>query len=107
MPRNLRDFWVTLNVDGYAKQVSQGPRSRGGGFHIDVEVASHGDPKKLLRISGMPLRDGKNRVIIEIMRPMTAGEEVYNTLTDGTKGRTLVLEEERECHCNRAKYRHK
>jgi hypothetical protein len=53
-----------------------------------------------MRIQGLHLTNGKNRVIIELDRPLTPGEEVYNTLTDGGGGgRRIVVEEERECKC--------
>ena len=104
MPRNLRDFWVTLAVDGYSKLVSRGPKRRGGGFDIDINVASHGEPRRLMRISGTHLQNGKNRVIIALDRPLTAGEEVYNTLSSNIgAAQTIVLEDDRECKCLRAK----
>lgn len=101
MPRNLRDFWVDLDVDGYAQTVARGPKQRGGGFSLDIRVASHGMSKRLLHITGAHLQNGKNRVIIELDRSLTAGEDVWRQLNDHSP--TIVLDEERECHCLRSK----
>lgn len=104
MPRNLRDFWVKLDVDGYTNMVERGPKRSGGGFSVVINVASHGEPMELLTISGTHLQNGKNRVIISVSRNLRPGEEVYQALNEGSMlGHTLVLEEPRECKCLRRK----
>lgn len=102
MPRNLRDFWVELDVDGYANGVARGPKRRGGGFQLDIAVASHGESEPLVQVVGLPLTNGKNRVMIEIARDLTAAEYVLSELSHA-KGHQLILEETRECHCLRGK----
>ena len=99
-PRNLRNFWLELNVDGYAHTVYRGPKSHSGGFDLVVKVASHGESVDLLRLVGAPLQNGKNRVILQLNRELSPGEEVLNAL-EGQGDYTLVLEEPRECKCNR------
>lgn len=42
MPRNVRNFWITLNVDGKKTPVATGPRSRNGGFHCKILMRSDG-----------------------------------------------------------------
>ena len=36
MPRNVRNWWIELSVDGKKTAVATGPRSRGGGFRCKV-----------------------------------------------------------------------
>ena len=36
MPRNVRNFWIELSVDGKKTAVATGPRSRSGGFRCKV-----------------------------------------------------------------------
>jgi len=36
MPRNVRNFWLNINVDGRKAKVGTGPRSRSGGFRCQV-----------------------------------------------------------------------
>jgi hypothetical protein len=42
MPRNVRNFWITLDVDGSKKKVATGPRNRDGGFSCRVQMRSDG-----------------------------------------------------------------
>lgn len=42
MPRNVRNFWITLDVDGKKTQVATGPRSRAGGFRCRIKMRSEG-----------------------------------------------------------------
>lgn len=42
MPRIVRNFWITLDVDGKKTQVKTGPRSRGGGFSCDIQMRTDG-----------------------------------------------------------------
>lgn len=36
MPRNVRNFWLTVKVDGKKSEVGTGPRSKDGGFRCHV-----------------------------------------------------------------------
>lgn len=42
MPRNVRNFWLTLKVDGKKTDVATGPRARSGGFRCHVLMRSEG-----------------------------------------------------------------
>lgn len=57
MPRNVRNFWVELNVDGNSP-VATGPRSKDGGFELNILMRDAGQVKKALRIVGTALEDG-------------------------------------------------
>ena len=108
MPRNLRNFWVELECDGYAKDIARGPQSRSGSFSITVNVASHGEPMRLLRVIGQPLPNGRNRVILDVSRKPSDGEWVQSSLmSPDNPHATLVLEEDRECKCLRTHDDHK
>ena len=43
MPRIVRNFWLTLDVDGKKTKVAAGPRSAGGGFSCTIQMRSDGD----------------------------------------------------------------
>ena len=43
MPRNVRNFWIELDVDGRKKKVCTGPRTANGEFEITIRVRDHGD----------------------------------------------------------------
>lgn len=36
MPRNVRNFWLKIAVDGKKTDIGTGPRSRAGGFRCQV-----------------------------------------------------------------------
>lgn len=42
MPRNVRNFWITLDVDGKKSKVATGPRNRNGGFECIIKMRSEG-----------------------------------------------------------------
>lgn len=42
MPRNVRNFWLELDVDGRKSAVKTGPRSRRGGFALTVFIRNRG-----------------------------------------------------------------
>ena len=95
-PRNLRNFWLELNVDGRKSKIATGPRARSGGFSLQLSVASHGQTKQRLDLSGFPLQNGKNRVIIQLSRELTTGEEAMSMFN---RKHLVILEESRECTC--------
>lgn len=56
-PRNVRNFWVDLNVDGHTA-IATGPKPATGGFEQTILVRSNGAPHKALDIRGYVNRDG-------------------------------------------------
>ena len=58
MPRNVRNFWVELQVDGKAIRVETGPKARGGGFNLTILQRDKGGIVTAARISGRALSDG-------------------------------------------------
>lgn len=58
MPRNVRNFWIELNVDGRKERVATGPRRADGGFDLTVKMRSSGDIVTAVEVLGRE-RDGK------------------------------------------------
>ena len=52
MPRNVRNFWIELDVDGRKKRVATGPRSKDGGFRLIVYQREKGGIVKALNVFG-------------------------------------------------------
>lgn len=69
MPRNLRNFWVEVVCDGYAKSVGMGPRSKDGSMEIVLRVRSLGEAITATYIRCIP--SGEHNVIY------IDGEEVW------------------------------
>lgn len=73
MPRNVRNFWVDLSVDGRANDIGTGPRSKDGGMDLDLYIRDKGHVVKALMIRCyvayvdgalmMQVRDGEGGVI--------------------------------------------
>jgi hypothetical protein len=42
MPRNVRNFWLELEVDGKKTKVATGPVRKDGGFTLDVKMRDMG-----------------------------------------------------------------
>ncbi len=42
MPHNVRNFWLTLNVDGQRTNVETGPRAADGGFTLTIRQRNQG-----------------------------------------------------------------
>ena len=52
MPRNVRNFWLELDIDGRKSRVATGPVGRDGGFNMTILVRDQGDIKRAARITG-------------------------------------------------------
>lgn len=63
MPRNVRNFWIELNVDGSKTAVETGPRNRDGGFSMTIQVRRNGEPAVAMQIAGRVGPDGKLQLI--------------------------------------------
>jgi hypothetical protein len=62
MPRNVRNFWVDLEVDGRASNVGSGPRRRDGGLQATFRIRDEGGiSKKSICVEGHE-HDGKLRL---------------------------------------------
>lgn len=65
MPRNVRNFWLSADIDGRRSRFASGPRARDGGFRLDIYHRERGDisPKPLC-VSGRCTR-GTLSIIVE------------------------------------------
>jgi len=52
MPRNVRNFWIDLDVDGQEKPIGTGPKNKEGGFSAQIFIRSGGAVEKILSING-------------------------------------------------------
>jgi hypothetical protein len=59
MPRNVRNFWIDLDVDGKKEKVATGPKSKDGGFDMALYWRSHGAVHQALRLVGRADGNGK------------------------------------------------
>lgn len=67
MPRNVRNFWVELDVDGSKTHVATGPKSSGGGFTMTVLIREKGDiSNKVLKIVGIVRSDGRLQLTADL-----------------------------------------
>ena len=58
MPRNVRNFWIELQVDGRRSMVKTGPVAKGGEFRIDLYIRDGGAVKDAGAIHGRCYADG-------------------------------------------------
>jgi hypothetical protein len=78
MPRNTRNFWVELKVDGKKTAVASGPASKDGGFDLIVKQRDRGGIITSLVVTG---------------RAKVFQDEIHLTLTaDGEGVATAVTE---------------
>ncbi len=64
MPRNVRNFWVELSVDGAASRVETGPRSANGGFAMRILMRENGGiSDKSVHVEGRVMSDGTLRLM--------------------------------------------
>lgn len=59
MPRNVRNFWITLNVDGRETAIETGPRAKDGGFRLTVKMRDQGGIIRPLEVAGQVTADGR------------------------------------------------
>lgn len=52
MPRNVRNFWIELDVDGRKARIATGPRRRDGGFECVIRMREAGYVTRVLQLRG-------------------------------------------------------
>lgn len=65
MPRNVRNFWVELFVDGRPTPVAGGPRNKDGGFSLKVLMRDRGAIVTPLYVRGQVLSSGALRLSVD------------------------------------------
>lgn len=68
MPRNVRNFWIEVEIDGRTTKLAGGPRSKDGGFTLRIKQRSKGDIITPVHIEGKAdIR--QLRTIVQITQP--------------------------------------
>lgn len=67
MPRNVRNFWLTAEIDGRASTFAAGPRSKDGGFVLHIKQRDGGGIKDAAVIVGRV--DSHGDVVLTIDAP--------------------------------------
>jgi len=52
MPKNVRNFWVDGEIDGYTNNLTGGPRNKEGGIDITIKQRDNGAVTTALKIEG-------------------------------------------------------
>lgn len=53
-----RNFWVEADIDGRKTELAGGPRSKGGGFAMNIYMRNEGDIDRPIEIDGIVKSDG-------------------------------------------------
>lgn len=91
MPRNVRNFWHNLVVDGRSTDIGTGPVSKDGGFSQTMLIRHEGRVVTAVLVEGRPTRDGRLRLSLHVSpEALREGVQVKTTYTNGCP--ELVLE---------------
>ena len=82
MPRNVRNFWIEGQVDGYKDRIGMGPKSKEGGFHLNLSIRYEGSVRPILSIEGCV--DG-DVLHLSVLNKETGCKE-FEVTTHRTKG---------------------
>lgn len=68
MPRNVRNFWLELEIDGRPTKIAAGPRASDGGFTLHIGIREDGGiADQRLVIFGSALPDGTLTVTADVI----------------------------------------
>lgn len=79
MPRIVRNFWITADVDGRKGAIATGPRGKTGGIYLAIQVRNGGAVQPALTVIGTAEDDG--RLTIEVIDTQESPPKVIHTLT--------------------------
>lgn len=69
MPRVVRNFWLSADVDGRKSRITGGPRRKDGGITLRIYQRDGGAVRTALRIECLACRNGTLRVEVEPILP--------------------------------------
>lgn len=75
MPRNVRNFWVEVTVDGRKHKVATGPRHKDGGMTIDLKQRHKGRVIDVLRITC--IRELDHSQLVTAVRDLTSDDVLF------------------------------
>lgn len=58
MPRNVRNFWIEIDVDGRKERIAAGPVNKDGGFALNIKQRKNGEIINAVTITGQIFSDG-------------------------------------------------
>ena len=71
-PRNVRNFWIELDVDGRETEIATGPVAKDGGFSMSILIRENGKiSKKKISITGF----AENSILKVLIAKYTVGAE--------------------------------
>ena len=74
MPKNVRNFWIELEVDGRKTKIATGPRSKDGGFKLILKMRENGkESNKEFHLTGFT-SELNNKEYIVLSGIMTGNE---------------------------------
>ena len=65
MPRNVRNSWVTVNVDGRNSEMASGPVAKDGGLQAQFKFRHEGSIIDGITVTQGVTSDGKIHVMVE------------------------------------------
>lgn len=66
MPRNVRNFWIEVEVDGKRTRIATGPRAADGGFSMTISQRRKGNVMKAAVITGDWTPDGNLTLAVSL-----------------------------------------
>jgi len=57
MMKNVRNFWIDVEVDGRQVPVGMGPKPKDGGMNAEIYIRDKGSIKKAVSITGKAVGD--------------------------------------------------
>ncbi len=82
MPRNVRNFWIEIEVDGKKEKIATGPKAADGGFTMKIFVRENGNVSdNAVLISGTINPQDK----LFILATTTQNQGRHNTILMGSK----------------------
>ncbi len=57
-PKNVRNFWIEVTIDGRSTPIKTGPQRKDGGFELTIYQRDKGEIMKALTIEGTAYGDG-------------------------------------------------
>ena len=78
MPRNVRNFWLTLDVDGRKTPIATGPVAKDGGFTLRIQIRRNGEVCEAGYVRGIAKPDGTLTVLWDGTEPCPAYDVVLS-----------------------------
>lgn len=87
MPKNVRNYWITADIDGRNTKLKGGPAATSGGFSLVVHQRDDGSIEDVLTVTGNADADGTLRLVVRD----GAAESVFEHVTQ-RNGRVPMCE---------------